>query len=468
MERPRSDAPRSSISLSLSPFLSCEQPRGYIFLFNPSSRELTYPATLDATLGVLCPPQAPTDTTDAIDREGGGTTDTGPYPGTFLLVDLFESSEASVSAALLNGSTAPLHLGLVACGETINITVPPTTALVVKFGMYNPPVAALNSKNPSVLLLGSPANTSTYDDATGEVLLDGLRGETGAAANLTAVLLLNPKREPPNVARVLINGKPTAFTMGVVGGQPAVHVRGVWGRTPRFARNQELCHADAAVESSGTWSCTFTVPSAAFAQLRARNVSFPLSYDLDPRSTNDANTPWLAPGRLLIWVKYRALLNSSLNVSGTLNGERLLVRKAYNTIVPSPARFIGHFIDATEHVRPDAPQTLSLHLPSHSVWTARRGAIAAGGDLAKLNGTVHEAQAACTAREECAGLTFRKPAAVATCDAAQAGAVAVTAYLKLSSSGNSDPEWCTVAPPARLVGVFVENVESLHSAELKE
>ena len=79
-----------------------------------------------------------------------------------------------------------------------------------------------------------------------------------------------------------------------------------------------------------------------------------------------------------------------------------------------------------------------------------------------------EAQAACTAREECAGLTFRKPAAVATCDAAQAGAVVVTAYLKLSSSGNSDPEWCTVAPPARLVGVFVENVESLHSAELKE
>ena len=39
------------------------------------------------------------------------------------------------------------------------------------------------------------------------------------------------------------------------------------------------------------------------------------------------------------------------------------MRKAYNTIVRSPERFIGHWADATELIKPGAVQTLRLTLP---------------------------------------------------------------------------------------------------------
>jgi hypothetical protein len=55
----------------------------------------------------------------------------------------------------------------------------------------------------------------------------------------------------------------------------------------------------------GAWSGDFAVPPAAMAQLAALNKTYPLVYDLDPLGNDDANVPWLAPGRLLIFVKYR-------------------------------------------------------------------------------------------------------------------------------------------------------------------
>ena len=116
-----------------------------------------------------------------------------------------------------------------------------------------------------------------------------------------------------------------------------MRVEGTWGSEARAGRNAELC-AGTTPSASGVWRCTLTVPARILAQLRERNQSFPLHYDLDPTSTNDANTPWLAPGRLLVWVKYFGLLNATLNVSGSLDGAPLLVRKAYNTIVPVPRR----------------------------------------------------------------------------------------------------------------------------------
>ena len=82
----------------------------------------------------------------------------------------------------------------------------------------------------------------------------------------------------------------------------------------------------------GAWSGEFSVPAAAMAQLAARNRSYPLVYDLDPNGNNDANLPWLAPGRLLIFIKYRPLLNDTFNATGSIDGKPLIVRKAYNTV----------------------------------------------------------------------------------------------------------------------------------------
>jgi hypothetical protein len=96
--------------------------------------------------------------------------------------------------------------------------------------------------------------------------------------------------------------------------------------------------------------------------------------------------PWLAPGRLLIFVKYRPLLNDTFNATGAIDGTPLIMRKGYNTIVRSPGRFIGYWADATEHVKPGTAQKLTLTLPGSSKdgYVVSNGFIAAGNDLVRV------------------------------------------------------------------------------------
>ena len=69
-----------------------------------------------------------------------------------------------------------------------------------------------------------------------------------------------------------------------------------------------------------------------------------------------------APGRLLIFVKYRPLLNDTFNATGSIDGKPLIVRKGYNSIVRSPQRFIGYWADATEHIKARRAQSASRSL----------------------------------------------------------------------------------------------------------
>ena len=81
-------------------------------------------------------------------------------------------------------------------------------------------------------------------------------------------------------------------------------------------------------------------------------------YVLHP--SDDANIPWLAPGRLLIFVKYDPSISDAFNITASIDGSPLLVRKAYNTIIRNAGRFIGHWADATSLVKPGRRQTLRL------------------------------------------------------------------------------------------------------------
>ena len=149
------------------------------------------------------------------------------------------------------------------------------------------------------------------------------------------------------------------------------------------------------------------MPPAVLTQLRARNASYDLDYDLDPNGNDEANVPWLAPGRLLVFAKYRPLVNDSFNASGDIDGVPLVVRRAYNTIVPSASRFIGWWADVTRHVTPGTRQVLTLHLPGGGEWGTRVGDIGAGNDVDVLqSATVHDAQGKCAATARCVGLTF--------------------------------------------------------------
>lgn len=77
-----------------------------------------------------------------------------------------------------------------------------------------------------------------------------------------------------------------------------------------------------------------------FSELKARNNSYPIAYNTDPQDSDDANCPWLAPGRLLLFVKYETPIDDILNVTGHIDGRALLVhppltraRVKYGTII---------------------------------------------------------------------------------------------------------------------------------------
>merc|ERR1711957_1091034 len=154
------------------------------------------------------------------------------------------------------------------------------------------------------------------------------------------------------------------------------------------------------------------------------------------------------------------------NVTGDIDGRPLLMRKAYNTIVRSPAHFIGHWADVTSLVDFGQEQTLTLQLPRVGGWTAQPGFIGAGEDVAVINETVKQAQSDCEGRSSCQGITFRRPIDSPTCDATAESSATVKAYLKSNTGVAGGDDWCTYIRPPTPAGVFFENVETLFTEVL--
>ena len=157
-----------------------------------------------------------------------------------------------------------------------------------------------------------------------------------------------------------MNGKNVEFSTASTSSKAAaIVVKNAFWAGERFNRAHEVRS-----DSSHGWSGTFMVPQSAMNQLEARNMSYPVEYNTNPEDTNDANVPWLAPGRILIFIKYVAgSIDDTLNVTASVDGQALLVRKAYNTIVRNAGRFIGHWADMTPFIKPGQRQTLDLELP---------------------------------------------------------------------------------------------------------
>ena len=72
-------------------------------------------------------------------------------------------------------------------------------------------------------------------------------------------------------------------------------------------------------------------------------------------------------------IRYAQPVSDVLNVTGDIDGQPLLVRKAYNTIVRNTGRFIGHWADVTALVAPGKQQTLTLQLPGAPAPAAPEG-----------------------------------------------------------------------------------------------
>jgi hypothetical protein len=292
-----------------------------MFLFNPTAREKTVSLPLSgdgsASLGFSC----------------DSSTATAP-----VLVRQLASSERS---------SAPYTVGVLDCADVLHLTLPPTSARVLEFEQWK------SVSKP--LLLGSPYSNAVLD--AGALIVSGAQGESGTPTKLVVAL----PQGTPAVTKVVVNGQQiSSFSSGDLHGLRAVTVQGSWAGL-RFSRAQEI--SSSSQGGNGKWTGTFNVPQSAIDQLKARNASYPIVYNTDPQDSDDANLPWLAPGRLLVFIKYRTPIDDMLNITGDIDGHPLLVRKAYNTIVRNAGRFIGHWVDVTSLIEPGMQQTLTLQLP---------------------------------------------------------------------------------------------------------
>lgn len=291
---------------------------GVMFLYNPTMREKSVSLPLSglasASLGFVC------------------RDDTKP-----VVVHQLETSESTSVA---------YDLDVLECHDVLNVTVAATTALVLGFAQWE--------GAPPQRVLGSPFSEVSVDES-GALKVNGAMGEAGTSAKITVVL----SPGTPDITSMQINGKTvTRFERESLFGLPTIKVSGSWAGV-RFSRAAEI------KMSEGT-AVEFVVPHAAFDQLRHRNATYPIEYCTDPEATDEANVPWLAPGRLLVFVKYSPVLSDALDISGEIDGQPLLMRKAYNTIVPNSGRFIGHWADVTPLVVPGTSQRLKLNLPEEA------------------------------------------------------------------------------------------------------
>jgi len=390
-----------------------------LFAFNPSASVLPLVVPLNASLGIDC-------------------------KGTPMSVRFAGSSARNAPSAH--------SLGFFDCGSAPTFDVPPTTAIVLQLDEWGKPDV--------IQVHGMATSSATVDHASGELSISGAQGEAGTSASALVVL---PQGSAPAITNVKINGKSVskfnASTCTVYQLQ-CIHFGGEWEGT-LFGKNPSVGSLDGF--KGGRWEATFSVPAAVLQDLKARNASYPVVYDTDPLSTDDANVAWLAPGRLLIFAKYKPLLNDTFNATGAIDGKPLLVRKAYNTIVRSPGRFIGYWADITDFVTADASHALELVLPGEQPWRIATGALSAGNDIDVFVGTMDKAKERCAASTSCTGFTFERPQAIASC--ANVASQEVKIYLKSAASGNGDASWCTVSKPPFPVGIFFDNVEAVPSIQ---
>lgn len=312
---------------------------GVMFLFNPTMREIDVSLPLSgddsASLGFECAAAA---------AVGG--------KGLVLVRQLATSERSAPTAQKYNRDILDCTTGV------LNLTLKATDSLVLEFD-----TAWQNEgSSSSIVVLGSPSTGATLNSNSGTLSVSGVQGESGTPVVLSVMLPAST-----TVKSVLVNGQAVhSFTAAVAAGGGGVKVtveRTVWAGQ-RFGRAHEVALLQEGESgSSSSWSGMFNVPQSAVDQLKERNTSYPIVYDTNPNSTDDANVPWLAPGRLLIFVKYASPLNNALNVTAAVDGSPLLIRKAYNTIVPSSSRFIGHWADVTPLLKPGKQQTLTLQLP---------------------------------------------------------------------------------------------------------
>src|SRR2546425_5911662 len=211
--------------------------RGYVFLFNPTGRQVTANVPLDSTIGL-------------------------GERGAYVLRELAPLEERLVGKP---------GAGVWSYGDRMALPMDGESFLVLSIE----PAPAPREAPREPVLFNAPGGV-TLDG--GVLRLEGVRGEVGMWDDL---LVLVPPGQ--TVSAVSVNGQVVAFTRPSAG---VVQVSVRFGGGAAFGRSQQVGAYDSTF-SGGAFTGMFTIPQRVFDQLAARRLAWPI-----PWTAEDARATW--------------------------------------------------------------------------------------------------------------------------------------------------------------------------------
>jgi len=276
--------------------------KGYLFLFNPSSRKLSAEFLLDESIG--------------LDKKGR-----------FLLKEVYPLEGRLIGKP---------DVCVWSYGDEVSLSMDGTSALVVE--IYPAP-----DPTSEALLFNALGNMALAD---GVLNLTGVRGEIGTELKLFALI---PKGAA--VKKVRLNGKEVEFKQAGSTITTSVRFAGA-----HFGRSQQVGEYNPTYKGGDTITGSFKIPARVFEQLAARKKAWPI-----PWTNEDLKTTWLAPERLLLFVQI-AEPDDSMNVKLRIDGQPVELTKAYSSIRTHPPSFVGFYADVSS-LRSDREYHVELTLP---------------------------------------------------------------------------------------------------------
>jgi hypothetical protein len=279
---------------------------GFVFLFNPNARPLTAEFVLDSALGASAGRRPALDLQEIYPRDGLRVGKPG--------------------------------VGMWVYGDTVRVPMDGASAIVLEVAPYD---AAMGR----TVLYGAPGKASA---TASRLTLTGVHGEVGTTAHLLVSLPAGAVPAPPvttvNGVRVPVRVvAPNRVEMDVKFGGAEFH------------KLQQVGRYDSAF-AGGTFTGSFTIPRRVFDQLAARQRAWPI-----PWTTEDFQTTWLAPQRLLLFVQV-AQPDDTWEPRMTIDGREVALRKAYSSVRPVPHDLTGYYADVSL-LSADVPYAVRVELP---------------------------------------------------------------------------------------------------------
>ena len=277
--------------------------RGYLFLFNPNYQRLSAHLRLDASIGLTA--------------------------GTRFLIKEIDPQ----SGRWLGKPGA----GIWSYGDEIDLPLDGTSATALEIVPY--------TENPRALIFNTPTadGAATASVRQAQINVAHVAGEPGTSQEIGILL---PSSQ--HITKVVIDGTPVQFEHA--GRYYGAHVNFA-GK--RFSRAEQVSLSSG---SDGVLQGSFVVPARIVKQLEARKRAWPI-----PWTTEDYETTWLVPGRLLLFVQTANPKNTE-QIHLTLDGQPLPLKHAYSSVRAHSRAFVGLYADLSD-IKTDTSHKLEVRVP---------------------------------------------------------------------------------------------------------